>query len=184
MTQPDPLTSPQLDLDAIEARANAATRGPWKGELELASPVVYVVQEDGTLSPLWNAEWATEADGRFTAHAREDVPALVDEVRRLRAELAAPAYRATILREAAEAVAEMDTDPNTAYAARQLRLMADEASPAKEAAEACGKCRRAFDPADTRFDGHGRHQQTPYCRRCINRCRDTEIADHRCVICA
>jgi hypothetical protein len=50
--------------------------------------------------------------------------------------------------------------------------------------EECGKCRRPFDPADTRFDGHARHRETPYCRGCVDRCRDNEIADHRCVICA
>jgi hypothetical protein len=55
---------------------------------------------------------------------------------------------------------------------------------AESAVEACGKCRQPFDPADTRFDGHARHRETPYCRRCVDLCHDNEIADHRCVICA
>ncbi|WP_159391129.1 hypothetical protein [Streptomyces viridochromogenes] len=55
---------------------------------------------------------------------------------------------------------------------------------ATPAAEACGKCKTVFDPADTRFDGHAQHKGTPYCRRCVDLCRDNEIADHRCVICA
>ncbi|MFC9681319.1 hypothetical protein [Streptomyces sp. NPDC056948] len=56
--------------------------------------------------------------------------------------------------------------------------------PVEEPADACGKCKTPFDPADTRFDGHAQHGVTPYCRRCIDRCHDNEIADHRCVICA
>lgn len=51
-------------------------------------------------------------------------------------------------------------------------------------ATACGKCKRPFDPADMRFDGHAQYRKTPYCRGCVDHCRDTEIADHRCVICA
>ncbi|GAQ52104.1 hypothetical protein [Streptomyces acidiscabies] len=54
----------------------------------------------------------------------------------------------------------------------------------EERPAACGKCRTAFDPADTRFDGHAQQGTTPYCRRCVDACHDTEIADHRCVICA
>jgi len=85
-SQPEPLTEQQLD--DIEARKDAATPGPWMRKAELASHIVYIdnaAPDDGTLSPLWNAEWATEADGEFTAHARTDVPALLAEVRRLRA---------------------------------------------------------------------------------------------------
>lgn len=57
-------------------------------------------------------------------------------------------------------------------------------SPAAEAQqEVCGKCRQPFDSADSRFDGRARFYLTPYCRGCVDRCHDTEIADHRCVIC-
>ncbi|MGW4759563.1 hypothetical protein [Streptomyces chartreusis] len=49
---------------------------------------------------------------------------------------------------------------------------------------ACGKCKAPFDPDDTRFDGHARYCDTAYCRGCVDRCHDNEIADHRCVICA
>lgn len=66
------------DLDAIEARANAATEGPWAAD-----------RLEGNLDSLYSrvAEvgmWL-EADAEFIAHARADVPALVAEVRRLRA---------------------------------------------------------------------------------------------------
>lgn len=63
-----------LDLDAIEARARAATLGPWTYEKGFLSPSVAEESECG--------EW--KYNGRFIAHARTDVPALVGEVRRLR----------------------------------------------------------------------------------------------------
>ncbi|MFE3857810.1 hypothetical protein ACFXPN_42565 [Streptomyces griseorubiginosus] len=55
---------------------------------------------------------------------------------------------------------------------------------AQQQAEGCGKCKTPFDPTDARFDGHARYAETAYCRRCVDFCHDTEIADHRCVICA
>jgi hypothetical protein len=58
------------------------------------------------------------------------------------------------------------------------------AASAPDEPTACAKCRTAFDPTDTRFDGHAQHGVTPYCRRCVDLCHDNEIADHRCVICA
>ncbi|MFJ8437655.1 hypothetical protein [Kitasatospora griseola] len=48
----------------------------------------------------------------------------------------------------------------------------------------CARCRQQFDDADTHWDGHGRHKQSDYCRHCVSSCHDSEIADHRCVICA
>lgn len=83
-------TDTRLDLDAIEARANAATPGPWcTDSWEIYQGTEYVA----------GAEWIGEtcragemddsrADAEFVAAARTDVPALVAEVRRLRAELA------------------------------------------------------------------------------------------------
>lgn len=67
MTDQKPLTEQQLT--DIETRANAATPGPW-------------LQSDF-------ADFAEikSPDGAFIAHAREDVPALLTEVRRLRAVL-------------------------------------------------------------------------------------------------
>ncbi|MEU0200880.1 MULTISPECIES: hypothetical protein [unclassified Streptomyces] len=46
--------------------------------------------------------------------------------------------RAAVLREAADAVAEMDTDPGTQFAAEQLRRMADEAQ--HEGEPGCAHC--------------------------------------------
>ncbi|WP_372352665.1 hypothetical protein [Streptomyces sp. KL116D] len=81
------MTTTPLDLDAIEARATAATPGPWcTDSWEIYKGAEY---EAG-------AEWLGEtcragemddsrADAEFVAHARTDVPALIAEVRRLRA---------------------------------------------------------------------------------------------------
>lgn len=53
-----------------------------------------------------------------------------------------------------------------------------------EAGGTCGKCHQAFDPADTRFDGHAEDRSTPgYCRACVDQCHEGN-SDHRCVICA
>jgi hypothetical protein len=87
-----------LDLDAIEARAVAASVGPWTHEIDghhfpVPSGIVY----DADTTFVANMEhYATDAsdtrelriaDGVFIAEARSDVPALVAEVRRLRIEL-------------------------------------------------------------------------------------------------
>ena len=75
-----------LDRDAIRARLQAATPGPWKvcpdeateGDLELVCQGT-VDQHAGPICmhPL------TSADAEFIAHAPTDVAALLDEVERL-----------------------------------------------------------------------------------------------------
>jgi hypothetical protein len=71
------------ELAAIEARANAATAGPWRGTKDEG------VQADATAVFETGCECCTpsrlsEADALFIAHARTDIPALVAEVRRLK----------------------------------------------------------------------------------------------------
>lgn len=108
-TAHQPLTDQQLD--EIDARANAATAGPW-GVYESGSMIDIAadLQETGCGyrarreiarledEPLdndpahreWTAEqdWAqVQADAEFVAHAREDVPVLLAEIRRLRAQV-------------------------------------------------------------------------------------------------
>lgn len=46
----------------------------------------------------------------------------------------------------------------------------------------CRRCRRPFNPTDTRFDGHARHKDSPWCRRCVDNCHDGG-AEHVCLIC-
>ncbi len=84
------------ELDAIEARANVATPGPWAwdqhGDLrsttatdpdwwdsETTAPFVTVIVTDTGAYP------PRGATAEFIAAARTDVPTLVAEVRRLRA---------------------------------------------------------------------------------------------------
>jgi hypothetical protein len=77
-----------------------------------------------------------------------------------------------------------------AVAAVQLRRMATagKASPAgptatQPAADACARCGRPFDPRDLSFDGHARQGSTPFCRRCVDRCHESEDAGHACPVC-
>ncbi|MFF8506757.1 hypothetical protein ACF064_01590 [Streptomyces sp. NPDC015492] len=49
--------------------------------------------------------------------------------------------------------------------------------------ERCRKCTQRFDDTDTRYtDSHRRHRTSPFCEACVDRCHDTEIADHWCMI--
>jgi hypothetical protein len=86
----EPMSEEQLA--AIEARANAATPGPWRfddkrgklvpgtGDLTLGYPILTI--QGGAYPTGYNG---IPEDQEFIASAREDVPALVAEVRRLRA---------------------------------------------------------------------------------------------------
>ncbi|UJJ50369.1 MULTISPECIES: hypothetical protein [Rhodanobacter] len=77
------------EIREIEARCNAATAAPWRsfiegrdhmsgsdfirtGGLDSSSPDIYLTD-------------ATHADQDFIAHARQDIPSLIAEVRRLKA---------------------------------------------------------------------------------------------------
>lgn len=84
----------ELDLDAIKARANAASSGPWSA-IELPPnehydrPAFWVDagydEASGTTSKtVADCLWSM-ADAEFIAHARQDVGALLAEVKRLRA---------------------------------------------------------------------------------------------------
>ena len=84
------MSEPSIDLAAIRARADAATEGPWtfddcsdvrgaKGEFRAPGP--------------WNGfmlvgPWLLDADPKFIAAARLDIPNLLAEVERLRSLLA------------------------------------------------------------------------------------------------
>lgn len=73
-----------LDLEAIEARAKAATPGPW-----VVGPGAFWNYVVGSDEHGDHAGAQEKEDAAFIAASREDVPALVAEVRRLRAEVAA-----------------------------------------------------------------------------------------------
>ena len=52
-----------------------------------------------------------------------------------------------------------------------------------EGPDKCENCGQVFNPEDTRFDGLARYRETLFCCRCVDRCHDSEIADHRCGVC-
>ncbi len=75
------------ELDAIEARAKKATPGPWEwthhphdGDEPTFATSLDTTDDKGIL--FHNAWWGINlANNKFIAHAREDIPALVAEVR-------------------------------------------------------------------------------------------------------
>jgi hypothetical protein len=76
--QPQPLDDTRLA--EIAARVEATSKGPWK----VCEDYSDVLDGDGHQI----ISHFHDADGQFTAHARQDVPALLAEVERLKAELA------------------------------------------------------------------------------------------------
>jgi hypothetical protein len=73
----------EQQLAEIEARANAATVSPWwneSGVIHSTGPRVHPL----THGPYFEGEWEQVlADAEFASEARQDVPALIAEVRRL-----------------------------------------------------------------------------------------------------
>ncbi len=78
-----------LDLRPIKAREAAATKGPWKVSTDYSGP------EDGGLPTGYGRVYSSSRDDEivgytnieeceFIAHARQDIPALLAEVERLR----------------------------------------------------------------------------------------------------
>lgn len=73
-------------LDAIQARVDGATTGPWDDQPNWTDTARVVLNGDG--EALWDAVGLmADADSEFIAHAREDVPALLTEVERLRGQI-------------------------------------------------------------------------------------------------
>lgn len=88
--------SEPLDLEPIKARTEAASEGPWVtndyfGEVSTAGYVVARVSYHDPGAFAGNER--QDEDAEFIAHARTDVPRLVEEVERLRAELAGAVSR-------------------------------------------------------------------------------------------
>ena len=76
-----PRPAARLDLDAIRTRANAATTGPWGVEAN-ESILLVLNRALGVLVATAGAPDDTQAttDAEFIASAREDIPALLDEI--------------------------------------------------------------------------------------------------------
>jgi hypothetical protein len=76
------------DLDEIQLRCDRASSGPWRSWIEgrdhtSGSSFIQTQSEDIEMTG------ATEADYDFIAHARTDIPRLLEEVMRLRGIVAA-----------------------------------------------------------------------------------------------
>jgi hypothetical protein len=72
------------ELDEIQARCNHASPGPWRAWIEgrdhtSGSSFVQTGADDIEMSG------ATDGDYDFIANARQDLPRLLEEIRRLRA---------------------------------------------------------------------------------------------------
>lgn len=88
------MTRPPLDLEAIRQRVEAATPAPWAAMEYDDTPGDEGVCLLGAAATVTGQHMIgyfhvgtrqqQEADGAFTAHAREDVPALLAEIERLR----------------------------------------------------------------------------------------------------
>lgn len=87
------------ELKAIEERAKAATPGPWDCTYGGSSAWSVGPESDPQLNPVAHVRSRNEgpegADATFIAHARQDIPALSAEVRRLRGLLELKTYAST-----------------------------------------------------------------------------------------
>jgi len=140
MTQP--LTDQQLDDIETRATSEHLTPGPWKVEWDYCDcseygcghgkfavafgPFTWIESRDGVIT----------TDAEFAAHAREDVPALLADLRRARAELAevrelADRRRSLALLEVAEFVrsAHFGGGMSVQEIGTALAHMADDADP-------------------------------------------------------
>ncbi|HEU4454906.1 MAG TPA: hypothetical protein VFR81_17720 [Longimicrobium sp.] len=79
------------ELDEIEERCRRASPGPWisyiEGRDQSSGSSFIMTGPDGSGEDI-EMSGATTDDQDFIAHARQDVPRLLAEVRRLRARLA------------------------------------------------------------------------------------------------
>lgn len=77
-----------LDIEQIKARAEAATPGPWS-HFQTLSGEAYVGEANDDDAPLASMHQGIDEQDRnaaFIAHARTDIPLLLEEVARLQAE--------------------------------------------------------------------------------------------------
>lgn len=75
------------ELTQIEARANAASEGPWQRGGRSWNIFTVTHHKGQHFIADCGTHIKSETDAQFIAHAREDVPALCREVRRLCKEL-------------------------------------------------------------------------------------------------
>ena len=78
----------ETELTLIEERVNAARTNPWRSFVENrdftgGSSFIMVGEEHNRLTDI-ELIGATEADQDFIANARQDIPKLINEIRRLK----------------------------------------------------------------------------------------------------
>lgn len=143
-----PLT--EDELAAIEARANAATPGLWEcfpaGERH--GSLWYFGPKRGG----WKDARAPEPDASFVANAREDVPRLVEEIRRLR-ELLMPLKQA---------------DSRANVRRRRGRAPAEAFPQFAGQTKSCPRCNRVGDIVEEFGIRRSRGKDIPssWCRKC------------------
>lgn len=78
----------EIELGEIRARCNVATRGPWRAFIEgrdhESGSSFIMTGEGANRGEDMEISGATTADYDFIAHARQDIPRLLDEIVRLR----------------------------------------------------------------------------------------------------
>jgi hypothetical protein len=76
------------ELNAIEARANAAMAGPWFSYYAGSSDwVIETTESESHIATCYRRHAGECPDASFIANARTDVPALVAEIRRIKQEM-------------------------------------------------------------------------------------------------
>jgi hypothetical protein len=86
--QNEPLTD--SDLDEMQQRVDAASEGPWRSFIEgrdhtSGDDFIHIgTHDEPDMYVTRDTKPADAADLDFIAHARQDIPRLISEVRRLR----------------------------------------------------------------------------------------------------
>jgi hypothetical protein len=88
MKSKSPCELSEKELNEILERCNSTTRGPWRSYVEgrdhLSGDHFIMTGESENRGEDIYLSGATTADQDFIAHAKQDVPRLVNEVRRLK----------------------------------------------------------------------------------------------------
>jgi hypothetical protein len=161
---------PIEQLDAIERRLDAATPGLWWND----GHEIYIGEPDVPAASMWIGETCNidlpdngDANGTFLAHAHQDVPVLVAEVRRLATVLAAEqaAHEDTAATLASYRLLAPQLEQHTAKAQAEAAALAAELATARtrlaELEPPTGPCGHE-SPHGRRCDqaaGHAAHHQ-------------------------
>lgn len=104
----------QLDLDTIEARARAATPGPWTTDDD--TPSIYAFGHDVEIAVLGEEAGNYDGDAAFIAAARTDLPTLLTAHRAALAEIEALRERGKVMADAIRYVLDRtQIDPDLRY---------------------------------------------------------------------